>query len=221
MAPALVDHVVPHQMTRRGYPREWIEDLANLVTCCRACNDFGNRFIVADPAPTSPEAFLDLRDRVYIERRARIAAARAREKRDHFDKLLPMRADTHGEGAPDPPSRASDLMRWSSDQLWRALGRYEQECMDAWHAAERDPLVLGLRSPLPRVAAGRLHPARGASPSQVHAAPSHGRRPDRRRARLRARGRGRRAPPADDRHVPHRRRRRSAGSPAISNRDAA
>ena len=79
-------------MTRHDYRREWVEDLANLVTCCRACNDFGNRFVVNDPAPTNAEDFFDIRDRGFLERRDRIAAARAREKRDHFDKLFPTRA---------------------------------------------------------------------------------------------------------------------------------
>ncbi len=97
-----IDHVIPHQMTRLGYPREWVEDLANLVTCCRPCNDFGNRFIVSDPAPTSPEAFFDLRDQVFVKRLEQISVARAREKRDHFDKLFPTQARrTRARGVTD------------------------------------------------------------------------------------------------------------------------
>lgn len=75
-----VDHVIPRQMRDRGYETAWIEDISNLVTCCRACNDFGNRFVVNAPSPTTHEAFLDLRDRVFLERRAAIAAKRMQER---------------------------------------------------------------------------------------------------------------------------------------------
>jgi 5-methylcytosine-specific restriction endonuclease McrA len=37
-----VDHVVPASAKGIGYPAEWIEGLANLVTCCRPCNEFSN-----------------------------------------------------------------------------------------------------------------------------------------------------------------------------------
>jgi hypothetical protein len=75
-----VDHVIPSQMKDRGYPADFVEDITNLVTCCRACNDFGNRLVVTDPPPTTHEAFLDLRDRVFRERRAAIIAKRNQER---------------------------------------------------------------------------------------------------------------------------------------------
>lgn len=75
-----VDHVVPAQMARRGYPADLVEDVTNLVTCCRACNDFGNRFTVQDPPPTSDDAFYDIRDRVFRERKAAIRAKREQER---------------------------------------------------------------------------------------------------------------------------------------------
>ena len=75
-----VDHVIPRQMNNLGYPADLIEDIANLVTCCRACNDFGNHFTVTDPPPTSDEAFFDLRDRVFRQRRSAITARRAEER---------------------------------------------------------------------------------------------------------------------------------------------
>jgi hypothetical protein len=86
-----IDHVIPHQMIRRDYSKEWIEDLANLVTCCRSCNEFGNRFRFDDPAPASEPAFFDLRDRVFVQRRARLVLAHAREsliyasQKEHFE----------------------------------------------------------------------------------------------------------------------------------------
>lgn len=75
-----VDHVVPHQMINHGYREEWIEDRANFVTCCRSCNEFGNRFRFDDPPPASEAAFFDLRDRVFVQRRARLALAHAQEQ---------------------------------------------------------------------------------------------------------------------------------------------
>jgi len=76
-----VDHVVPRQMIAAGYPKLWIEDMANLVTCCRSCNEFGNHFRLDDAVPASPAGFFDLRDRVFVQRRARLALAHARERR--------------------------------------------------------------------------------------------------------------------------------------------
>jgi 5-methylcytosine-specific restriction endonuclease McrA len=96
-----VDHVIPRQMANLGYPVALVEDITNLVTCCRACNDFGNRFTVAQPPPTSETAFYDLRDRVFIERKAMILARREQE-RAIYQKLPaagPDRPPTVGDDA--------------------------------------------------------------------------------------------------------------------------
>lgn len=84
-----IDHVIPRQMSKppRNWPAYLVEDITNLVTCCRACNDFGNRFVVPDAAPDCEPAFYDLRDRVFVERRYHILLARQRERRDHFEKV--------------------------------------------------------------------------------------------------------------------------------------
>jgi len=56
-----VDHVVPRNVVKRlGYPIEWVEDLVNLRTCCRACNEFLNQFKVADAVPTDLGSFVAL-----------------------------------------------------------------------------------------------------------------------------------------------------------------
>ena len=45
-----VDHVIPANVIKTlGYPREWLNDLINLVTACRACNEFLNQYRVSDP----------------------------------------------------------------------------------------------------------------------------------------------------------------------------
>ena len=69
-----VDHVVPAQMDLQPATQpEWIDDTTNLVTCCRSCNDFSNRDRIDDPPPATHEAFLVLRDRVFLDRRRRLA----------------------------------------------------------------------------------------------------------------------------------------------------
>lgn len=76
-----VDHVVPHQMVKGGHDRKYVESVSNLVTCCRACNDLGNRYTPpAGPAPMTDEAFLVLRDSVFRERRSMILKRRAEEE---------------------------------------------------------------------------------------------------------------------------------------------
>ena len=72
-----VDHIVPRSM--KGYDATLIEDRANKVTCCRACNEFGNRYRPNLPAPTNEEEFWDVRDHVFRERRALILKRRERE----------------------------------------------------------------------------------------------------------------------------------------------
>jgi hypothetical protein len=75
-----VDHVVPMGTRSKGYRVDWLEDVANQVTCCRPCNEFLNAFLVSDPPPTDEAAFFDLRDRVFREKRALALAAHARER---------------------------------------------------------------------------------------------------------------------------------------------
>ena len=72
-----VDHVVPK--ATKGYDPTLIEDKANLVTCCRACNEFGNRYRPDLPVPTTEDTFWEVRDRVFRERRALINKRRERE----------------------------------------------------------------------------------------------------------------------------------------------
>ena len=58
-----VDHVVPRGDGKKlGYPVEWIEAITNLVTCCRACNEFLNGYRVKEQPPETLDGFYDLRD---------------------------------------------------------------------------------------------------------------------------------------------------------------
>lgn len=79
-----VDHVIPQQMQSAGYPTAWVLDSINLVAACMACNGYFNRDPVIGEVPTTLDAFCDLRDRLFQERRARIVARRS-EERAWFD----------------------------------------------------------------------------------------------------------------------------------------
>ena len=80
-----VDHVIPAGDARRlGYPVEWFEDVANLVTSCRACNEFLNGYRVTDVPPATVEEFFDLRDIHFARKRAWVLA-RHREERGWYD----------------------------------------------------------------------------------------------------------------------------------------
>lgn len=76
-----VDHVVPVEaISRLAYPSEWVMDLANLVTACRACNEFLNGYRLAERPPGSLAGFFEIRDRCFLEKRERAVARHARER---------------------------------------------------------------------------------------------------------------------------------------------
>lgn len=84
-----VDHVIPTGSGKRlGYPPEWTQDAANLVTCCRACNEFLNGYRVGDPAPATVEEFFDMRDRHFLAKREWVQARHATE-RAWYDEAFP------------------------------------------------------------------------------------------------------------------------------------
>lgn len=75
-----IDHVIPQQMRSAGYPAEWVLDSINVVAACGACNGYFNRDPVIGDVPATLEAFCDIRDRVFRERKARIAERREIER---------------------------------------------------------------------------------------------------------------------------------------------
>jgi hypothetical protein len=97
-----VDHIIPVRAIRRGYREDWIEDLVNLVTSCRSCHESGYRYRFDDPGPTTENDFFDLRDRVFVQRKARLAVRYARKRRDIAKELAPTSStDPLGEPAND------------------------------------------------------------------------------------------------------------------------
>jgi hypothetical protein len=75
-----VDHVIPIS-TRWVKDREdWIYNLINCVTCCRACNEFLNHYEVRDEMPETLEAFCDLRDNHFQRKKEKALGCHKRDK---------------------------------------------------------------------------------------------------------------------------------------------
>lgn len=87
-----IDHVVPSAVgKKRGIPPEWIEDLANCVLCCRACNELDNQPKVDCQPPASEQAFVALRDEFFVARSERI-----QRRHDHERAFYNSKPSQHG-----------------------------------------------------------------------------------------------------------------------------
>ena len=75
-----IDHVIPRSAGAQGWSATWLEDRVNLVTCCRACNEFTNAYEVHDPTPDDEAGFFALRDRHFRAKRDLARAAHARDR---------------------------------------------------------------------------------------------------------------------------------------------
>jgi 5-methylcytosine-specific restriction endonuclease McrA len=83
-----LDHVVPVSVCKRmQIDPHWLWNYSNTVLTCGACNGFCNRYKPkADcTVPTTLAEFYDLRDRIFLERRKLILAARDRERMSYFE----------------------------------------------------------------------------------------------------------------------------------------
>jgi 5-methylcytosine-specific restriction endonuclease McrA len=95
-----VDHVVPQHLAKAGWPREWVLDLINLVTCCRACNEFLNGYRVPETTPPpSLDEFVDLRDRVFAE------------KLGHAQKRHTVERERYAAARPTGPTEAQEELK--------------------------------------------------------------------------------------------------------------
>jgi hypothetical protein len=92
-----VDQVVPQQVVGMGFPREWVRSVANLVACCRPCNDLFNRDPVVESVPSTLGGFFDLRDAIFLKRRAKILARRAEERAGLKEQVI----EERGTAGPD------------------------------------------------------------------------------------------------------------------------
>ena len=78
-----LDHVVPVSLARKlQIPQEWVQDYANGVLACAACNGFDNRYTPSSnvESPASLGEFFALRDRVFTERKNRIRSCHELER---------------------------------------------------------------------------------------------------------------------------------------------
>ncbi len=78
-----VDHVIPvAECNRLGIPFEWAQSYSNTVLSCFGCNGFDNHYTIQRDEATgrwSLDRFFALRDRVFEDRKDRIARRRADE----------------------------------------------------------------------------------------------------------------------------------------------
>lgn len=78
-----LDHAVPASLGQElKIPEKWLDDFSNRVLACGACNTFDNRY---DPSfqprrPRNLEEFFVLRNRVFLDRKARILTCHKRER---------------------------------------------------------------------------------------------------------------------------------------------
>jgi hypothetical protein len=80
-----IDHVIPTNTVQNGFPKEWVADLINLVTACRACNEFLNGYRVQDAPPVTLDEFCNLRDRHFLIKRDWVRLRHERERARHTD----------------------------------------------------------------------------------------------------------------------------------------
>jgi hypothetical protein len=85
-----IDHVVPQQMAKSGWPSEWLLDTINVVACCMTCNGLFNRDVAPGTVPNTLEEFVVVRDALFQERRRRIAERRQTERRFFETRVAPL-----------------------------------------------------------------------------------------------------------------------------------
>lgn len=104
-----IDHVVPAHVVKVGWPPDWVLDRINLVTCCRACNEFLNGFRLPNTAvPESFAAFIAIRDRAFDEKKD-LALKRHAIERERYIAGRPAGPSDAQEQVADMTSNAYDL----------------------------------------------------------------------------------------------------------------
>lgn len=84
----VLDHVVPQSVCKNmGIDTTWVWNYSNAVLACGACNGFCNRYKLKMDCtvPRTLPDFYDLRDRIFLERRKLILAARDKERTSYFE----------------------------------------------------------------------------------------------------------------------------------------
>jgi len=94
-----VDHVVPAGTPWKGGAADWLHDVINCVTACRACNEFLNGYRCQVPAPTTLTEFTAIRYRVFREK-VSAAGARHVEEREGYAEWKQRRSAKRRERGP-------------------------------------------------------------------------------------------------------------------------
>jgi 5-methylcytosine-specific restriction endonuclease McrA len=82
-----VEHVIPTKSTLKSWGgdyKNWLFDLANCVTCCRACNEFLNGYKTEEKPPKDLSEFFDLRDKIFLEKRKKVISRHQEEKKKYL-----------------------------------------------------------------------------------------------------------------------------------------
>jgi hypothetical protein len=128
-----VDHVIPQQAIAAGFPEDWVLDTANLVACCRPCNDLFNRDPVIEPAPITLEGFLQLRDRLFLARQARIMERRENERAWFAEHVLPgHRRPSILWSTPAPVAQENDIPKVVTDLVRDQRASLTAQAPMAW-----------------------------------------------------------------------------------------
>jgi hypothetical protein len=119
-----VDHVIPAYTGGKGYPREWVGDIANLATCCRACNEFLNGYRVKDPPPQTLDQFFELRDKHFEGKRAWVAKRHEHERSWYTNWYATRGTQPPAASVIDP----KEALRTFLSGQYEALCRVEPAC---------------------------------------------------------------------------------------------
>ena len=78
-----IDHVIPKSVGWYKERNDWVEDIINMVICCRACNEFLNKYKVTEAKPENIEEFIKLRDEVFYDKK-QMAQGKHKKENDYY-----------------------------------------------------------------------------------------------------------------------------------------
>ena len=86
-----VDHVVPQSTKWESAAKEWINDKANMVICCRACNEFTNKHEIKEREPKEFVEFVKIRDNTFLAKKERVLVRHNAERQLYEQKWLALK----------------------------------------------------------------------------------------------------------------------------------
>jgi hypothetical protein len=92
------DHVIPLSWGKANkISDEWLGDYTSMVLCCSTCNTFNNRYRLPndESLPTSLQEYYDLRDRIFLIRKAIVLKRRNEAERFFNAEVREFPTGTH------------------------------------------------------------------------------------------------------------------------------